>query len=276
MKQENTKKLFTIVTVCFNEEDKISNVLKSVLEQNFSNYEYIIVDGKSTDNTVRIIKSYQELFGDKLYFVSEKDNGLYDAMNKAIEMANGEYVLFVNADDKLLPGVLKKINQEIMKENSDIIYGNSINVYKFQDHVCTKVKKANRNITIKNLGRGMGVVHQSVFVKANIMREIGGFNTDYRIGADWDMLIRCVKKGVSLRYVNIQICAFMTDGISSKIHNKERHEIRKANKLYRFIDWDMIKDYMNIGTMIQVVIGDENYSKMRFYYNKRKGELNKE
>ena len=91
--------LFSIITVCFNSEKTIEQTIKSVLEQSFQNYEYIIVDGASKDCTVDIIRRYEPMFKGKLKWISEPDNGIYDAMNKGIGMARGELIGIINSDD---------------------------------------------------------------------------------------------------------------------------------------------------------------------------------
>lgn len=268
MQNEENRPLFSIITVCYNEENNIRKVIESILNQDYLDYEYLIIDGKSNDKTIDIICDYQEKFSGKMQWISEKDKGLYDAMNKGIQMANGKYIAFINADDVLESGILNKISYFLQEDNPDILYGDSINIYKYQKLTTKKIKKANPNISVNSLRNGMGVVHQSIFTRTEYIKKMGGFDINFKIGADWDFLIRSVKSGARLKYIEEPVSTFQTDGVSARVHNKERHKIRKKNKMYKYIDWSMIKDYLRIGTMIQLVIGNNNYVKLRYFYNK--------
>ncbi len=101
--------LFSIITVCWNSDKTISRTIESVLGQDFQDYEYLIVDGDSTDRTIDIIKTYEPQFNGKLKYKSEPDKGIYDAFNKGIERATGKYIWLVNSDDFIEPGVLGKL-----------------------------------------------------------------------------------------------------------------------------------------------------------------------
>ena len=122
----------SVVTVCYNADKTISNTIKSVLEQNFSDYEYIIVDGASKDNTLNIVEGFRSGFEDKgisFKVVSEKDNGIYDAMNKGAKLCSGEWILFLNADDSFAdPDVLKDLFTGKDYVGYDIVYGDSYRV----------------------------------------------------------------------------------------------------------------------------------------------------
>ncbi len=107
--------LFSIITVCYNSEKTIERTIKSVLNQTESNYEYIIVDGGSTDKTLDIVKNYEDAFNGRLKYISEKDNGIYDAMNKGIGMAKGELIGLINSDDYYELDALENIKKEYEK-----------------------------------------------------------------------------------------------------------------------------------------------------------------
>lgn len=262
---------FSIITVCYNAEKSIEKTIKSVLAQSFNDYEYIIIDGKSKDSTVSIAEKYSVLFQGRLTILSEEDAGIYDAMNKGIQKAKGTYLIFINADDELCEGVLAKVD-EITRKNEnyyDIIYGDSVNVYRTGSSVTEKIKKAIDSITLRSLNKGMGVVHQSIFTHRRVFTDVGSFNLEYTIGADWDFIIRCVKKQKSFYYINFPVSKFATDGISSKIHNRQRHLIRKNNGLYKHFDIFYLIDILNIKTMIQGIIGEENYVALRYLVNSK-------
>ena len=156
---------FSFITVCYNVEEDLRKTMDSILLVDGDDYEYLVVDGASKDGSVSALKEYEERFGGKMRWMSEKDNGIYDAMNKGIANSCGEYIVFINAGDVFLPECMETLRRT---PDADIIYGNTVNVYS-ADGVCEKViKKSNPNITLKSLGRGMGVVHQSGNIQCGI------------------------------------------------------------------------------------------------------------
>ncbi|MGN0384905.1 MAG: glycosyltransferase family 2 protein [Lachnospiraceae bacterium] len=271
MKFEN-EKLFSIITVCYNAALYLPKTMESVLVQSNPNYEYIIVDGGSKDSTINVIQEFEHRFEGKMKWISEKDRGIYDAMNKAITLSEGTYLIFINANDELDPNILNKVQMEIEKFDylPDIIYGDALNSYDYNNQNVKKLKKAWNPITVRTLKKGMGVVHQSMFTKYSLFNEIGTFNIEYTIGADWDFLIRCVKGGKKLYYIPEVVSVFPTDGVSSGCHNKQRHLIRKNNNLYRCIDFNYILDAMSISNFIKTVFGMDFYRKLRYLKNANK------
>lgn len=264
---------FSVITVCYNAGDCIEKTAYSIVKQDCDDFEYIVIDGLSKDDTVEKVKSIKHDFNGRMKIISEKDNGLYDAMNKGISIAKGEYLIFINADDELCPNILSKIKDSINdEERPDIIYGDSINVYYDGNQQITKVRHSYPQITCQTLKKGMGVVHQSIFTRRPLFDRIGVFNTDYSIGADWDFLIRGVKGNATMMYIPFLVCKFPTDGLSSGIHNMQRHEIRKKNHLYKKIDWYLVKDVFSISTIIQFLLGKDKFGKLRYKVNKVRGD----
>lgn len=262
-------KLFSIVTVCYNSVKTIEQTFNSLLGQTYINYEYIVVDGGSTDGTLDIIKKYEAKFGSKMKWISERDNGIYDAMNKGIDMASGELIAFLNSDDYYEKDALCKLNEFYkINKNVDFIYGNTILVYNFDNTVITKLDIPINKITKKTLNAGMGFIHQSCFVKKSIFKKVGKFNTYFKIGADWDFVIRCYNSNVKFSKINTTISYFSKDGISSKSHVLERHKIRKFNELYNVIDLYLFKDITSAANIINLLSSEENYMKLRKLYHK--------
>lgn len=267
----NYKCLFSIITVCYNASETIERTIKSVLAQNYADYEYLIIDGASTDCTKQICDNYIPLFGGKMLFYSEPDKGIYDAMNKGAKLAKGKYILFMNADDLLTENALETYARTIndVDVEYDIIYGNTIVEYDCEGHLETKIRYAEPHITQKTLLDGMGIVHQSMITSKRLFEQLGGFNLNFSVGADWDFLIRSVKQDAHLLYISEPMSVFSLSGASSYAHNKERHIIRKENKIYSFIDYGMIKDYLRPSYLIQTLFGQEAYNKIRYYANKK-------
>lgn len=263
--------LFSIITVCFNSEKTIKKTIESVLEQKNSNYEYIIIDGLSTDNTMKIIDNYKEKFDGRLKVISEKDKGIYDAMNKGIGLSMGKLIGFLNSDDYYEENILDHI-ENLYNDDHEFIYGNTKFMYEFDNGQIIRNENAVDEISIRSLNFGMGFSHQSCFVKKEIFNKIGVFNTIFKVGADWDFTIRCKKNNVIFKKYDITISCFSKDGLSSKSHILERHKIRSFNNMYRYIDKYLIIDFFNPSSLVQNLFGEKVFNKVRkIYHNKIKG-----
>lgn len=205
---------FTIVTICYNAENTIEKTMCSVLSQTFDDYEYLIQDGASTDATVAkidsVIDRYSEL-KDQIKVVSALDDGLYNAMNKAVERALGDYIIFMNSGDVFEDSeVLKKVASEMLKTDSaDIFYGNVIRI-KPAGEILEKYK--GKKPLLKLLLTGNIPSHQSTFVKTEVMKEMR-FDESYKITADFDFYVRA--------YSQKKMIVYMPDIIVSKVDNIE-------------------------------------------------------
>lgn len=178
--------LVTIITVCKNSEKTIGRTIESVLNQTYGNIEYIIIDGVSEDGTLNIINQYKSRFKEKIRVISEPDNGLYDAMNKGINMAKGEIVGIVNSDDFYESDTVENILQVYRKGNKQIIYG----LARILDHgVEKKIVMDSHNFIEQVM-----IPHCTCFVTRNIYDEYGSFNLKYRYIADYDMIYRFYKE----------------------------------------------------------------------------------
>ena len=202
----------TIITVCLNVEDSIEETILSVVNQTYKNVEYIIQDGGSTDNTVNIINKYKEKYDINLY--SEKDTGLYNAMNKAVSHATGDYVLFLNSKDVLCDqNVLLDMEQHM---KADIVMGNVIRI-KEQGEIVEKY--GDRNKVFWMLMSGRMPCHQIIFAKRELMSEMG-FQERYTICADFDFMVRCCKKKCTMEWYDINVSKVdCITGISSQEDN---------------------------------------------------------
>lgn len=262
--------LFSIITVCYNASNTIEKTIKSILRQNIFDYEYLVIDGASIDNTKDVCDKYMPLFEGRMKWFSEPDKGIYDAMNKGAKLASGKYLLFMNADDLLTENALNYYASIIDNQcdSIDILYGDTVVEYYHKGKYKTKIRKAYPNITRKTLMDGMGIVHQSMITSRQLFQQLGGFNLKYSIGADWDFLIRSVKASARLYYIDKPVSIFSLSGVSSFAHNKERHLIRKDNNLYNFIDFGLIKDNLRLSYLIQAVLGQSVYNRIRYYANR--------
>ncbi|MEN8120038.1 MAG: glycosyltransferase family 2 protein [Bacteroidota bacterium] len=222
--------LISIITVVFNGENHIENALKSVANQTDKNFEYIIVDGDSTDNTLEIIKKYSEHID---ILVSEPDQGIYDAMNKGVLKASGEYIYILNSDDKLYDSSVINHTIKFMEKNpKDIILGFVDVVFKSPDYIKEEKIKFCRN----NLKRGIQPPHSGSFFKRKCIIDLELFNTNYKSAADFDLFCKAFVSNCSYAYFDRKIAVFNDGGISSQ-ENIGRMEGAKIIKKYFGIFW---------------------------------------
>lgn len=195
----------SIITVSYNAEQTIEQTIKSVQNQTYKNIEYIIVDGASTDSTCQIIDKYQSCIHK---VISEKDEGLYYAMNKGIGYANGDLIGILNSDDIYTEDAIQNVVEYYQKTNADVIYGNAmwfdqekeIGIYRCED--------------IKELWFRMAIPHPAAFVKTAAYRKYGGFNTNYSIAADYELMLRFYCNQLQFEHVEEVITYFRIGGKS--------------------------------------------------------------
>lgn len=220
----------SIVTVCYNAEKIIENTILSVLGQTYQNIEYILVDGKSEDRTLQIIKKYS---GDRrIRYVSELDEGIYDAMNKGGCMATGDYIQFLNAGDLLVNAkVVEEVVAQIKEENYDIVYGDI--VYCFPDG--SKSKRVYGQFCSSWFYYLLGdcINHQAIFARRKCIQE-NGFDTSYKICADREWMIRLKKQHIKYKALRTLICQYSLDDNSASVKNKElyKDEAKRCVKAY--------------------------------------------
>lgn len=203
-KSYEKQSLISIITVVYNGEKFLEETIQSVIHQTYNNVEYIIIDGGSTDGTLDIIKKYEDKVD---YWMSKRDSGIYDAMNKGIDLASGEWINFMNGGDLFYKNqVLENIFYGT-NNNADIIYGDTVFNYP------TFQKKVKANTNINDLWKGMCFTHQSTFIKSNLHKN-NKFIKDMKIGADFAFLYNSYKKNVIFKYSNTTISIMDIGGIS--------------------------------------------------------------
>lgn len=213
----------SIITICFNNESDIEETIKSVLDQTYSNIEYIIIDGGSSDNTINIINNYKEKISTIL---SEPDKGIYDAINKGIKLATGNIIGLIHAGDRLFNDeVIAEIALLFNKEKHiDAIYGNSIIVNYYDKIVRVNQSPEFRKSLFK---RGWFPSHQSFYAKKELFIKYGMYSLKYKIAADYELLLRFLYfNDVKVKRLNKFIIKFSIGGTSTRsIEN-----IKKLNK----------------------------------------------
>ena len=230
----------TIITITFNAEKHLAKTMLSVLNQETADFEYIIIDGKSKDATVDIICEYEQKIKEGHFpnisienfrWISEPDTGLYDAMNKGLKMASGDFVWFMNAGDKMYDNqTLSAIQQEIHNEPAvDVVYGQSLMIDEDDNPLGERHKIAPKTLSKKDLLKGLVICHQSIIVRKSIAPQ---YNLKYKISADYDWVNKVLSISKKNIYIDQYLSKFMIAGVSS-VHRKkswqERFEIMNCN-----------------------------------------------
>ena len=206
---------FSIITITFNAESEIDPTLKSVIAQTYTNYEYLLIDGGSKDRTVEKAKASGIKFA---HIVSERDNGLYDAMNKGIALATGDYLCFLNAGDSFhAPDTLQTIVDTIKdeKELPHVLYGETAEVNDAREFVRMRRLKAPENLNWHSFKDGMLVCHQAFYARRDIAPM---YDLKYRLSSDVDWCIKVMKKSTRLVKVDATVIDYLQDGLSIKNH----------------------------------------------------------
>ena len=206
------KPLISIITVTFNAEETIGKTLESIKAQTFKDFEHIVIDGASKDKTLQILEQEK---GTQTLVFSEPDGGLYDAMNKGIKKAHGEYVIFINSGDSFHNSNTLKEYAEKAREGKDIIYGDTVIVDSSGKMISERHLSVPDSLTKKSFLNGMLICHQAFMVKKNLAPE---FDLQYRFSADYDWCVKCIEKSEidnksNLRKVTID---YLSEGLTDK------------------------------------------------------------
>lgn len=218
------KTKISIITVVYNGVKHIEQCIQSVLNQNYPNLEYIIIDGGSTDGTQDIIMKYNSSIA---YWVSEKDTGIYNAMNKGWKKASGEIIAILNADDYYLEGALKSVSCFFDQTNADIIYGNMTKLRVIGGTPYFREEFPN----LDKMEESMGVFHPSTFVKRRVYQKLNGYNEEYQLSSDYDFFLRAYKRNFTFKYLNVNTSVFRIGGVSNTncLSYKEGYKILVEN-----------------------------------------------
>lgn len=213
----------SVITIVYNNAGDIERTMLSVLGQTYGSIEYIIVDGLSTDSTLDIVKKYK----DKLAkLISEKDEGIYDAMNKGLAAATGDYVLFMNSGDEFYSkDTVTKVFATA--EDADIYYGETEMIDAKGNSLGQRRHKAPESFTWRSFKYGMSVSHQAIYVRRSLAEP---FDRGYHLSADIDWILNAAKKAKKIVNTDQYVAKYLVGGMSKKRHRqslKERFEIMK-------------------------------------------------
>lgn len=205
----------SLITVTFNSDKTLRDTINSVLKQTYTNIEYIVVDGLSKDNTMDIVREYEPQFEGRMKWISEKDKGLYDAMNKGVRMATGDVVGILNSDDFFTANdVLEKVAAGF-DEQTDAVYGDLHYVH--PDDLQHSVRYYSSKIFKRSLMR-MGFIpaHPTFYCRRECFDKFGYYKTDYKIAADFDLLLRFIYVNrIRIKYLPMDMVTMRTGGAST-------------------------------------------------------------
>lgn len=248
----------SLITVTYNSSNTLKTTLDSILNQLHTNYEYIIVDGSSKDNTVALIKEYEPHFNDRMKWISEPDEGLYDAMNKGIRMATGDVIGILNSDDFFTSDrILQQVSDAFEKNNNiDAVYGdihfvNPDNLEKCVRYYSSKIFK-------RSLMRlGFMPAHPSFYMRKACFDKYGLYKTDYKIAADFEFLLRVIfKYKIRTQYIPVNMVTMRTGGASTsglQSHKRIMNEHLRAfreNGIYTNVFMLSLRYLYKIGEVI--------------------------
>lgn len=245
-------KKLSVITICYNEKDTIESTIKSVLSQDFVDYEYIIADGNSNDGTMEIIQKHSGSFRK---IISENDKGIFDAMNKALQYATGEYVFFLNAGDFLVDN---KVFSSVFGRNYeiDLLYGDVI----FQYSNGIKFRRKTPDKLNENYFFIDSLNHQTVFMKRKLIEKIGGFDTSLKITSDYDLILNAIyNQNCKSKYINLPVSVFNLKGISSQKNYFEQQNNERMICLSRYFDAEKIQKMQRRKTLFNIY-----YKKIRY------------
>lgn len=218
------RKKISIITINFNNADGLEQTIKSVINQTYKEFEYIIIDGGSTDNSVEKMNSYSDFI---TYSISEKDEGIYNAMNKGLKEANGEYLLFLNSGDSLINDT---ILQEVMEAglNHDLVYGDLLFFNEEKEWEWVLPEKLTFSYFYK-----FSIAHPSTFIKSKLFQQFGSYDENLKIVSDWKFfLLVTTKYNCSYKHLDKIISKYNFSGLSSNpdslsLIEQERYHVLK-------------------------------------------------
>jgi len=255
----------SIVTIVFNGEREVEQTIKSVVLQNYSPVEYIIIDGNSTDNTINIVNKYKSKIDT---IVSEPDDGIYDAINKGITLCKGDLIGLIHAGDSYAPGAIKNVVDAFIETNADVIYGNMFSREITNVGTITKHHVADHS----KLKNNMSIFHPSTFIKRQCYLNHGLYNTKYILAADYDYLLKLFLLGKHYYHINKPIANFLQGGLSGSnfpLSVKDNFNIRRQNLNYlyamKYFMYQIVKHYYYYWRfkLITSIIGINNYNNLK-------------
>ena len=204
----NNAPFISIITVAFNSASTIGRTLESLRSQTDKRFESIVIDGGSIDDTMKIVESYSDVVSKS---VSEKDKGIYDAMNKGIALTSGKYLAFLNSDDAYFPDTIANVIAFAERQNPEIIYGDMQKERQLGSEILTRNEKPD----LQKMKETMGVFHPATFTKKECFDKLGNYDLRFKLAADYHWFLRAYLKGVKFEYLDKVLVKFSVGGASN-------------------------------------------------------------
>lgn len=256
-------KKLSIITVCKNDAENLEKTILSVASQSFNDFEYLIIDGASNDNTINIINKYKSHISK---FVSEPDTGIFNAQNKGISLSVGEYLCFLNSGDYFTNDEILRIAFD-KSPDADIVYGD-IN-YKFKNGLIYRKKSFKKLSQFKFLIESLP--HPSCFIKKSLFDKIGLMDENYKMTSDYEFFIRAIiKYKCSTQYIPIPIAVFNLEGLSSKYEHSDQAKTERINIHQKYIDQKILRFFGLFRLLILFL-----FKKLRYLFFLLKSIINK-
>ncbi len=217
------KPVLTVITVVYNNVKHIERTLLSVINQTYKNIEYIVIDGASSDGTLEIINQYRNKIAT---IISEKDDGIYWAMNKGLNLAKGDYVLFMNSGDEIFENTT--VEKIFLFPYADIYYGETLMINDDLEILGQRRHKSPEKLNLNSFKYGLSVSHQAIYIKTKLLQP---YNTNFKLSADIDWILNALKRAKTVSNTNMYVAKYLVGGISKTKHwqsLKERFLIFKA------------------------------------------------
>lgn len=216
----NSVTFFSIITINYNNASGLKKTIESVVYQSYIGFEYIVIDGASIDQSIHILEQYNTSIST---YISEPDQGVYDAMNKGWKLASGEYVLFLNSGDVFADSDVLKNVSKLIDFSADIVYG---------CHLCGTNSgerwNPKKDFRFREILNHTPISHQATFIRKAQLEKVGGFKTNYKIIADWGVLLDSMRMHARLQKISLDICIAEEAGVS----NVSEKEVMKERRLY--------------------------------------------
>lgn len=253
--------MLSVIVVCFQERGRIGLTLDSILEQRYEKMECVIIDGGSKDGTLEVIEKYQKRFlyaGIKMQVISEKDHGIYDAMNKGIRNAGGDWIHFLNAGDRFHGQNTVKELMGHIREQDEIIIGKIV----FFDGYLGKIVE---HLPVEELKKDMIFCHQAILSPKKYL-EGHPFRLEYRYCSDYEWLLAMYLKEIKIRCIDVLVADYDADGVSNHHADAGRKEMRKIQKEYGVFEHGRDVWRINWKYVFYKKIGEYKALSMCFYY----------
>jgi glycosyltransferase involved in cell wall biosynthesis len=218
------KPLLTVITIVYNNAKHIERTLLSVINQTYKNIEYLVIDGASTDGTLEIIQKYQNQISK---IISEKDAGIYDAMNKGLALAKGDYILFMNSGDELYK--LNTVEKIFSMASADVYYGETLMIDENLQSLGQRRHQSPEKLNINSFKYGMSVSHQAIYVRRSLAPF---YNPKYQLSADIDWILQILQKAETITNTKMYVAKYMVGGMSKTRHWQSLRERFLIMKTY--------------------------------------------